>query len=242
MNAPAAPGRGRDPTDATRRWQEAAKELAPEKAAPRVAAHAKFVVTTVALVGTALSAVGLVSADRISHQDAAQALAVSAAGVALLAVVMALYTVVPRLGRVNLDDLATVRRWYEKELRRGFWAALAGWLLVLAVVLAGVAGVLAALSSSPSYRLGLQDAGLAAKHTVSVKASVQDVSPGTTVTVEVTARDDSGAQAVIVRGTGMADSSGNATVDASAALEQPFHGYAAALTVGGASKATATLP
>jgi hypothetical protein len=175
-----------DPRDP---WVAAAGSLTPDKSLGRIAANARFTVGTVTVVGTALTALGLVTVAAVSENTVARALALAAVVLATLAVVLALSYLTVRLERLNVSDLEQVRSWYLRQFRRTWLPASAGWLLVIAVVLSAGAGIGAALhqASTPEPQLSLSTTGIGRNSTLTAHAVVYDLDPGTDVIVEITA-------------------------------------------------------
>jgi len=146
---------GREPTVDDLRWLRAGEDLQPQKSLARAADSARYVVTTVALLGTLVAGLGVLALDRQTGP-----LVATAGGVALVAaaaaVAVALTAVVSRTRSLAPEDVAAVRAWYSDELRRTGRAGLAGVLLVVSVVSAAVAGgaeVVQRVTAGPSVTL-----------------------------------------------------------------------------------------
>lgn len=233
---------GHPPSPEMLRWQQAATALGPEQTALRLAANAKYVVVTVTVVGTVLTALGLVSTDRIADRPIPHVLAVTSIIMTISAVLLALRTLVLRSRDVNLDNLQDVKAWYHEELSRGLWVTAAGWLLLGGILFAGAAGVVSAVEADPSYQVGLQSAGLGDKATISVKAAVSDVGRGSIITVRVTGKGGAGSNTVLVQSSRTTDTHGAATIDASFVVGCHFQSYTVILTSGGQQRAVMTIP
>ncbi|WP_329619438.1 hypothetical protein OG357_02095 [Streptomyces sp. NBC_01255] len=225
----------------TRRWQRAAEALEPEHTLVRIAANAKFVLTSITLLGTAISAAGLVSITRLTQRPELLALTVLAFALSLGAVLLALWTLVLRSREVNLDDLEDVKTWYEEEFGHAGRVAAAGWLLSGGVLLAGVVAVIVAVVANPSYQVALQSAGSDGKHSLTASAGATDAGPDSVLTVSVTGKDASGAETLLIRGSSTADADGAAEIEASVDTDRAFASYTIVLTDDDKQKATLTL-
>ncbi|MFE2413910.1 hypothetical protein ACFXDE_36825 [Kitasatospora sp. NPDC059408] len=230
------------PTSDTLRWQKAADALAPDQSLQRVAANAKFVIATVTVVGTALTALGLVSVDQLSHRPLARAFALIAIVLTLAAVLMALRYLVLRSRAVALDNLLDVEAWYKEELGLSIWVRAAGWLLFSAVLCAGLAGLTAAVTADPWYQVGLQSSGLAGTTSLSATASANGVSRGALAQATVTAKDAGGVETVVLRTARTADSGGTARIDATVPVTGHYQSFTIVLTSQGQQRATMTVP
>jgi hypothetical protein len=179
-----------DPDDP---WITAAKELTPDKSLARIATNAKFTVATVSVVGTALTALGLVSADRLIRDHATRIFALLAVGAALVAVILALAYLVPRMGRVNIEDLEGVEVWYSRQFRWAWLASAAAWLLIVAIVIAGIAAVVNVLNSDGDPpELMLQVSGTGKQRTVKAHLAVDNTDPGTLIELLLAAEGSQG--------------------------------------------------
>ncbi|MFD9030624.1 hypothetical protein ACFVZW_05590 [Streptomyces sp. NPDC059567] len=225
----------------TRRWQRAAAALEPEHTLTKIATNAKFVLTSITLLGTAISAAGLVSITRLTQRPELLALTVFAFVLSLGAVLLALWTLVLRSREVNLDDLEDVKAWYEEEFGHAVRVAAAGWLLCAGVLLAGVAAVIAAVVAAPSYQVALQSAGSDGKHSITASASATGAGQDSVLTVTVTGTDASGAETVLIRSSSTADADGAAKVKASVDTDRAFASYAIVLTDDDKQKAALTV-
>src|SRR4051794_30607762 len=130
-----------EPTAADRRWQALADELGPAKSLQRLDTASGRVVSTISVVATVLTGLGLLAAGQSNLPGPGRVLAVLAAGLAVAALLVALagqrVTVTPGL---NVDDRASLQEWFTGQFPRR--ARLARWatgLLVAAVACAGLA-------------------------------------------------------------------------------------------------------
>jgi hypothetical protein len=204
-----AVGRRVEPDDP---WVAAKKEMYPSASLSRIAANAKFTIATISLVGTALTALGLVTAASVKTNRDARILAIVAAAIALLAVVAALSYLAVRLERRNYENYVEVRRWYNRQFKRAWLVVVASWLLIAAVLVASVAGLIVALSVSNADVpvLSLIVKGTGEKRSVTAGVSVSRLDPGDVVTWQVTG--DTGQ--VLATGKTATDSTGAARVEA----------------------------
>lgn len=186
-------------------------ELLPAPSLKRVGASARFTVSTVSVVATALTAFGLVAAASLSAYPYVRVLAFAAALAAALALLCALGYLALRLETRNWQNNVLVKKWYDKQFRRAGLVVAASWLLIVAVVLAGTAGTIAALDASNADVpvLGLAVAGTGHQCTVTATVSVDHLAPGDVITLQVT----SGTGYIIMVGKTNADSTGSAKLD-----------------------------
>ncbi|MFE1551630.1 hypothetical protein [Streptomyces sp. NPDC058718] len=227
----------------TKRWQRAAEALEPEHTLNRIASNAKFILTSISLLGTALSVAGLISITRLTQRPGLLAFAVLAFVLTLGAVLLALRTLVLRSRKVNLDNLEDVKTWYEDEFRHAAGVAAAGWLLSAGILVAGVTAVIAAVVANPSYEVALQSAGSNAKHSLTASATATDADANSTMTMSVTGTDTSGGKTVLIRSSSTTDTDGAANLKASVDTDRTFMSYTVVLTDDdGKQKATLTVP
>ncbi|NUK01525.1 hypothetical protein [Streptomyces lunaelactis] len=226
----------------TLRWQRAAEALEPEHTLGRIAANAKFVLTSITLLGAALSAAGLVSITRLMHRPELLWLAVCAFVLSLGAVLLSLLALVLRSREVNLEDLEDVEAWYKEEFGHAVWVTVAGWLLCGGILAAGVAAVVAAVLATPSYQVALQSSGSGGKHSLTASAAATDAGRGSVLIVSVTGTDASGAETVLIRSSSTADTDGAAKIKASVDTDRTYASYKIVLTDDDKQKATLTVP
>ena len=136
-----------EPTAADRRWQALADELAPAKSLQRLDAAGGRVVSTVSVVATVLTGLGLLAAGLSNLPGLGRGLAVVAAVLAVAALLAALagqrVTVTHGL---NLENRPEVEAWFAEQFpRRARMARWATGLLVTAVGCAGLAAVVSLL-------------------------------------------------------------------------------------------------
>jgi hypothetical protein len=195
-------------------WRDAAAELTPGKTLTRVNANARATVTTVAIVGTLLSGLGLVSAQSLLAGGAARWLALMSVGLAMLAVLAGLAYLALRLELVNVQDLGEVERWYDTQFRRARLAVVASWLLVAAVVLAAAAAIVAVAQSGADERpaVDLQLIGTRDARQLQVGVKASDLDEGALVSMRVVAVAGACPEAVLLDGRSTADEEGKVEV------------------------------
>ena len=133
------------------KWMQLAQELVPSKSLARMNESAKFIVSTVSLVGAVLTGFGLVASARIGSSNAAVAAAVVSLGSTVIALLLALTFLRQRVGELNIRNLIEVRSWYDAQWNRGWMVIVAGMFLILAVSAAGVAAI-ATIVHSPDHQ------------------------------------------------------------------------------------------
>ncbi|GLW46486.1 hypothetical protein Stsp02_21480 [Streptomyces sp. NBRC 14336] len=226
----------------TRRWQRAAEAIEPEHTLTRNAANAKYVLTSVSLLGTLVSVIGLASLGELTRRPELLVFAALAVVLVLAAVLLALWTLVLRSRRVNLDDLEDVKAWYEGEFAHAGKVAAAGRLLCAGLLVAGVTALVAAVVPHPSYRVGLDGVRSAAQDRLTASAGVTDADPDAVLTMTVTGSDASGANTVLTRSRGTPDADGAATFRVSVDSPRNYATYTVVLTADGERVAALTLP
>jgi hypothetical protein len=169
-------------------WDNAAKELAPDKSLARIAANAKFTVATVTLVGTALTSLGIVTVQTVNIDSISRAFAIFSVSAGLLAVLLALFYLALRIRDVNPQNLVEVEKWYRSELRRTWIVIIASWMLIIAVILAGIAGLKSAFASRNEHppQLALQVAGTGYERSVIASANLVNMRIGAVVVLRLT--------------------------------------------------------
>jgi hypothetical protein len=171
------------------RLRTAVDALSREKSLTRVNANARATVSTVAFVGTALTALGLVSASSLLTNSVTRWLAIAAAALALLAVVASITFLAVRLEWLNIDDLTQVDRWYNREFRRSYLAVVGSRLLLAAVICGGVAAgsALWAQTHNQSVAVTMQVLGSGDDRSLTVGGSISGVEDGTIISTTVVA-------------------------------------------------------
>lgn len=225
-------------------WEAAAKELWPDKSLARVAANARFTVATVTVVGAGLTALGLVTVQAVVADGPARVLAQLSICAALLAVLLALLYLALRVRKVNPENLAKVESWYGRELRRSWLAVVASWLLIIALILAGSAGLRIALTShnQPPPELVLQITGTGGERTVTVSAVQPSLPSGTVVVLRLTGQDGGAKRVLLMEAKTTASDAGTATVSPSTANFTFYAEYRLVLLVAGRERAALQVP
>jgi hypothetical protein len=215
-------------------------ELSPVPSLKRIGASAKFTASTVSVVATALTAFGLVTAAWLSAYHDVQVVALAAAGAAMLALLCALGYLALRLEKRNWQNNVLVEMWYKNQFRRAGLVVVASWLLIVAVVLAGTAGTIAAVDASEADVpvLGLEVAGTGHQCTVTATVSVDHLASGDVVTLRVT----SGTGQVVIVSKTSADSTGSAKLDAALWGAPGNVGYRSEVLVNGRERGMLQVP
>jgi hypothetical protein len=187
-----------DPT--TLAWEALADELTPAKSLARIDTVTARVVTNVALVGSILTGLGLLTAGSPAITGAARGLALAAVVAAVLAVGCALagQVLTIRAG-VNIRNLAVLKGWYRDQFRRRAYPTRAATILLIAAILLAGAAAATALLQPPQHRpvialsetatapgatAGTSGGGLGA--TVLVEVTFHALDPGDTLILTVT--------------------------------------------------------
>ncbi|WP_433784641.1 hypothetical protein ACQPX6_00240 [Actinomycetospora sp. CA-101289] len=171
-------------TDGDRRWLALADELAPAKSLQRLDTAASRVASTVSVVATVLTGLGLLAASLTTLPDPSRWLAVTAAALAIAALLVALAAQWVTVTRdLKPNDLAEVERWFNTQFsRRVRLARWAAGLLVASVACAGLAaGVSLLLGPRAAPTLGVTRTADA----VAVDVTFRGVRPGQVATATV---------------------------------------------------------
>jgi hypothetical protein len=215
VTAGEAIGYGEEPTLADLQRAQDAAELTGTAALARVAANARATVGTVALVGTTLTGLGLVSAQSVLVDDLPRLFALAAAATAFAAVLTGLFYLALRVQQLNVNDLNAVGHWLQEQMDRAKFAVAASWLLILAVLLAGVAVGLALymrLTDGADPALSLRLSGSGEDRVLGADVSVANLEPGEVVTARVVGVESgSCAEELLLQATSRADRTGTAT-------------------------------
>lgn len=182
-------------------WLEVADLLTPAKSLERndkaKEATTARITTTVTVVGTLLTGLGVLAAGQSTINGSARvlvAIAVAAAAIAVACVLAAQLT--DRRKRMNINNLVEVRAWYDRQFDSGRYATLMGTVLVIAAaILAGAAAILSlsSMSAHPSITITQElvpNKVLSPVHntqTISINVVVvfRGLSPGEVATVTV---------------------------------------------------------
>jgi hypothetical protein len=171
------------------RWNAAADALLPDKSLTRINANARATVSTVAFVGTAITALGLVSATSLLSDNVARWFATSAAVLSILAVIASIAFLALRLERLNIDDLNEIERWYGRQFRRSYLAVAGSWLLLAAVICGGIAAgtALTASMGSKDVAMNMQVFGTGIDRSLKLDGVVSGLEDGAILETTVVA-------------------------------------------------------
>jgi hypothetical protein len=176
-----------------------------------MAANARSIVGTIAVVATLLAGLGTFAAAQLTDEPGLMIGAAVSVAAAAVAVAFSLSSLVTREKPLAIGNLDEVRTWYSKRLKAGSAAAIGGVALIVAIAVAGatsVAGlVLGAVDRDPEAQMSLTVAEHRDGATVQVAADLENVESDSIV--ELTLRDDSGE---IVRAMVRPNSAGLASV------------------------------
>jgi hypothetical protein len=172
---------------AAEKWQTAATYLQPEKSVERIVASAKYVITSVTIVATVLTAVGTLKAEEFAADPILKLLATSTGIVVSGAILLAYLPLIMRTKDVQVENLLEVERWFKSEMEKGRFVRSAGIFLSLAVVLAVITAVVAAVGrEDPHAAVSIVETGFGTQQKVVVTVTVPSPSQDP-LTVLVTA-------------------------------------------------------
>jgi hypothetical protein len=238
-------GYGEEPTPEDLRWQGAAELLAPDKTLTRITANARGTVSTVAFVGTALTALGLVSTTALFGRSETRWIATLATGLALLSVISSIAFLALRLERVNVEDIEDVKRWYSRQFRFSYIAGIASWLLLAAVVCAAVAAGTAILTNAGTKdaAVNIQVFGTGADRSVKLDGTISGLDAGSVLATAVTAVAQAGCpEAVVLTIKSIAGQTGAVNLNSSAKVPSCNVAFRLDVTQNGGSLTSITLP
>jgi hypothetical protein len=177
--------RGRPPTPEQEVWLAAGEAMTPERSLEAGAALGRFVFSSVAVIGTVITGVGLA-------KPASGVLTPLTAVLITVSLVFAVVALTPTLGRVNPSDLRQVRRSYRRRITvRGVCAMLSAVGLAGAIVAAAWTGLRDQDRPVSSITAAITGHGANAKLSASV--AIRELSHGSVAEVAVdgvTADDD----------------------------------------------------
>lgn len=169
------------------RWQTAARYLQPENSVERIVTSAKYVIASVTVVATVLTAVGSFKVEEIAQDPLSKWLAASTGVVVAGAILLAYLPLVMKTQEVQVENLVEVERWFDNEIKKGRFVRLAGIALSLAVVLAVITTVTATVGrGEPGLAVTLTESGLGAQQKLIVTVAVSSPSQQDPLTVSVT--------------------------------------------------------
>ena len=222
-----------EPSAADKRWQALADELAPARSLQRLDAANARVVSTISVVASVLTGLGLLAAGLPNLPDVGRVLAVVAAGLAVAALLAALRgQTVTVTHDLNLDNRPEVEEWFAEQFPRR--ARLARWgtgVLVAAVACAGLAAVVSVVGGNQTPTLAITRTA----DTVTVDLTFRGLDPGQIATATVTV--DGQVAALAAFGPG-ADGTATRTLTVA---KVPAGGAVAVEAQGGRAACTATL-
>jgi hypothetical protein len=192
--------------------RELAEDLTPLRTMSGAAERARFTVSTVSVVGTAITAFGVLGYDRVAAGGGpVRLLVVGSVCLAVLAVASALSYLTLRVSLVRRRNLAEVESWRDRELRRVQLVVWSGRLLLAAVLLGGAAATLdlAVHRTRATSSVELTDG---AKRAAVVSVSIFGAAPGTSVGVRATAEAPGRPDRTILASTLTVDRGGSAAL------------------------------
>lgn len=133
------------PTD--QMWLDAAAELTPDKSVARIEDNAKYLLGGVAIIGTLLTGLGVLTSDKVASHPVALMTTVVLTALSLAVAALAL---VPHGGDVSIEDVASVRRFYETDIKvRGRLVQAAGVLFGAAVLATSIPAIVIGVTEHP---------------------------------------------------------------------------------------------
>jgi hypothetical protein len=119
-----------------------AAELTPAKSLQRLDTASARVVSTISILATLLTGLGLITAGLTNLTEPARILAIASTGLAFLAVLLALTAQILTITRdLNPNNLIEVENWYRKRMQRR--GPLTQWATILLIAAAAAAGAAA---------------------------------------------------------------------------------------------------
>ena len=198
MTPPPTPPVG-DPTQLDEEWRELAAELAPAKSLQRLDAAATRVVSTVSLVATLLTGLGLVAAGLTNLTTFARLLAMGAVVLAFVAALLALRA--QTLGIIhglNRENLAEVEDWYLTRFeKRAPRLRRATYLLVGATALAGAAALWTLAFSTDPPTLAVTRTSIPTPGKLTVDVTFRGLDDGESVSAVVRVDGAVAAEAIV---------------------------------------------
>jgi hypothetical protein len=137
-------------TQKDKTWADLATQLTPAASLARIDTVTARATGTVTVIGVLITGLGAVAAGQVASAGAARGLAVAAVITATIAVACALTAQVLTISYgLNPENLAEVRDWYQRQIRRRARVTQAATiLLILAALLAGATAAATLLASS----------------------------------------------------------------------------------------------
>lgn len=212
---------GTPPTRQDQFWLASVQSMTPDKSLERIETHGKYLFSTCAVFTTLLSGFGLLQPTSLL---ALSPLFLAATFVLIcVSLALAIWAVTPRVDRVNLNDVNSIRKHFVNQIRyRGAilkWAVVcfASGLLVLGLAVVFVHGRAPGVSPT-SLKLSPTTGS-----NVSVSGSFQffNVIPGARVQVEALGILGEATGPTLIRAYSTADSSGKALVSLDGSMIHP---------------------
>jgi hypothetical protein len=211
---------------ATRLWQDAASELTPAKSLARINDNAKFLAGSVTIVGTLFTGFGLLTIDRLRADGLPFGVALVAGCVAVLAVLVALASLVLRMKTLRISNLREVEDWYKGQLKRGAILAIAGWALTFSIALsAGASGFVLLTDQAMAPTLSLQLSRTGNDTRVSGRVTVLGLAPRTMVTTEIIGVGAGPLDVILVQNESLADTTGKVDFSADIGRAENYHKF-----------------
>lgn len=144
-----------DDDDYRNLWTQASKYLEPSQSVERIDAYAKFNLGFVAFVSALISGFGLVGANSIKSGGPTSYLASLTLVLALIAVLLALFSIIIRSQAVRLQNLAEIEEWFAREIKKARYVRLSALFLMLSVLSAGATATVALNTDSSVSRVSI---------------------------------------------------------------------------------------
>ncbi|MFD8047678.1 hypothetical protein ACFV5E_30130 [Streptomyces chartreusis] len=141
-------------------------------------------------MATLLAGLGTFAAAELTSEPGLMYAAAASVGFSALAAVLSLSIFVHRGKKVAIADLVAVRKWYEKQLKKGKLAALGGVSLIVALLIAGGTAVAGLIAGAPDQNIEAQ---------MGVTESKKDGAPQVHVSVKVVEVPDGGTVSVSLK-------------------------------------------
>jgi hypothetical protein len=182
-------------------WQTAAEALAPDKSLQRVEDKAKFVVSTVAVVGSILTGLGLVAGANLGIAAKGHEWAVSAIVAAVVSIVLAVGSLLLGGDRyLSPGNLIAVQNWYTKQFRRQTPVLFSGLLLLCALALAGIAAFMSMTTTDIREPMMIaQFTSDGAKNTLVLKADYKNLRTGQSLSAKLSGVPDKGSPKLLAQ-------------------------------------------
>jgi hypothetical protein len=210
------------PTPRDEMWIAAASELSPDKSLAQIQDTGRFLVGSVAIVGTLLTGFGFVAGDAIRRASVGFSVALV---LTLVSLTLALFALVIRTGQLRLNDLTAVERWYGQQLKwRGWAATLSGVALALALLTAGLTALTVATPEATiAATMKVHDSS--SQPILSVQVRFEGMPRDSQAMFQVDGITASGSSSIISSGLATPTSNGTAELDADVATTSAYVRY-----------------